>query len=520
MSVAVIGGGHNGLIAAYYLAKAGLKPTVFERRAEVGGGAVTGEIHPGFRGPTLSHETMLHAGLARELQIERHGARLVSTPVRVCAIQADAAPIVLHDDESASVESIRRTSTADAAAYPAFRASVERVASVLAGVLEQPPPSIDAPSATDLWNLLRTGRQFRALGRRDGYGLLRWGPMAVADFVHEWFSGGLLSAAVAGPGVSGAMLGPWSAGSTLLLLLRAAHAQLAGGTTRVIGGPGALTRALAAAATAAGAEIRASSPVERVVVTDGRVSGVIVGGREIAAQAVVSAVDPKTTFLRLIDPFDLSPDFLLKMRNYRAAGTVAKLNLALSALPSFAGVGQQTAWLSGRIHIGADIDYLERAFDHAKYGEASAEPWLEITLPSVLDPDLAPAGAHVASIYVHYAPRHLRGTTWAAAHDGLLESVMTVLDRHAPGIRSLVVAAQLLTPEDLEHEYGFAGGHMFHGELALDQLFTMRPLLGYARYDSPIAGLFLCSAGTHPGGFLTGTSGRLAAAEAIRRTGR
>jgi phytoene dehydrogenase-like protein len=516
MTAIVVGGGHNGLIAAYYLAKAGLRPIVLERRPEVGGGAITGEIHPGFRGPTLSHETMLHAGIAREMQLERHGARFIATPVRLCAIQPEARPIVLHDDLAASVESIRHTSAADASAYPAFRESIDRVATVLAGVLEQPPPSIDAPSVTDLWNLLRAGRRFRALERRDGYGLLRWGPMAAADFVHEWFSSGLLGAALAGPGVSGAMLGPWSAGSTLLLLLRAAHAQLAGGATRVQGGPGTLTRALAAAATGAGAEIRTSSLVERIVVTDGRVSGIVLDGREMAATTIVSAVDPKTTFLRLIDPIDLSPDFLLKLRNYRAAGTVAKLNLALSALPAFEGVGQQSVWLSGRIHLGPDIDYLERAFDHVKYGEPSAEPWLEVTLPSLLDQGLAPSGAHVASIYVHYAPRHLRGASWAATRDHVLETALGVLERHAPGIRSLVVAAQLVTPEDLEEQYGFAGGHMFHGELALDQLFTMRPLLGFARYNSPIAGLYLCGAGTHPGGFLTGISGRLGAAEAIR----
>ena len=516
MNTVVIGGGHNGLIAAYYLAKAGLKPIVFERRADVGGGAITGEIHPGFRGPTCSHETMLHAGIARELQIERHGVRYLPMPVRLCAVQPDGAPVVLRDDVAASVESIRQTSTTDATAYPAFRTSVERVAAVLATVLEQPPPAIDAPSAADLWNLLRAGRQFRALGRRDGYGLLRWGPMAVADFVHEWFSGNLLGAALAGPGVSGAMLGPWSAGSTLLLLLREAHARLAGGTTRVTGGPGALTRALASAAAEAGAEIRTSSSIERIVITDGCVSAVIVDGREVAVKTVVAAVDPKTTFLRLIDPIDLSPDFLLKMRNYRAVGTVAKLNLALSALPAFTGVGQRSDWLAGRIHIGPEIDYLERAFDHVKYGEASADPWLEVTLPTVLDPGLAPPGAHVASIYVHYAPRVLRHATWAVERDAMLERVLTVLDRHAPGIRSLIVAAEFLTPEDLEHEYGFAGGHIFHGELALDQLFTMRPLLGYARYDSPIAGLYLSGAGTHPGGLVSGTSGRLAAAAAIR----
>jgi phytoene dehydrogenase-like protein len=231
---------------------------------------------------------------------------------------------------------------------------------------------------------------------------------------------------------------------------------------------------------------------------------------------VVSAVDPKTTFLRLVDPLDLTPDFMLKIRNYRAAGTIAKVNLALTALPAFRGAETRPELLSGRIHIGPEIDYLERAFDDAKYGEMSQAPWLDITMPSIMEPELAPAGAHVMSIYAHYAPYRLRGSDWVAATPALLDRVLAVLERSAPGLRGLVAAAQVITPADLETEYGFYGGHPFHGELALDQLFTMRPLLGYGRYDSPIAGLYLCGAGTHPGGFLTGGSGRLAAREILR----
>jgi phytoene dehydrogenase-like protein len=291
--------------------------------------------------------------------------------------------------------------------------------------------------------------------------------------------------------------------------MRAAHRQLAGGRRlQVRGGPGALTRALAAAAQGAGATIRTHAPVERIVIADGRATAVIVNGERIEAGRVISAVDPKTTFLRLIDPVDLTPDFAAKLRSYRAAGSVAKINLALSALPDF---GVDRTALAGRIHIGAGLDYLERAFDHAKYGELSSAPWLDVTLPSILDPGLAPDGAHVASIYAHYAPYHLRAGDWDSAREQLLRATVGVLERHAPGIGRQVVAAQVITPADLEATYGMTGGHIFHGELALDQMFTMRPLLGYARYVTPIAGLFLCGAGTHPGGFLSGASGRLAA---------
>ena len=505
----IIGGGHNALVAAFYLARGGLKPLVLEGRAAVGGGAITGEIHPGFQCPTLSHEVLLHERIARDMDLARHGLELIRSDVDTCALADAAPPLVLYEDDARTVEALRRTHARDAEGYIAYRAAVREVASVLSGVLEAPPPDIDRPSAADLWNLLKAGRRFRSLGRRGGYRLLRWAPMPVADLVAECFDSEILRAAIAAPGLSGTMFGPRSAGSALVLLMRAAHRQLAGGRrVQVRGGPGALTRALAAAATAAGATIRTHAPVERIVITGGRAAAVVVDGETIDAARVISAVDPKTTFLRLIDPMDLMPDFASKLRNYRAAGTVAKINLALSALPAF-GVDQTS--LAGRIHIGPEMDYLERAFDHAKYGELSSAPWLDMTLPSILDPGLAPAGAHVGSIYVHYAPYRLRSGDWISAREPLLEMTLRVLERHAPGIRRQVVAAQVITPADLEATYGMAGGHIFHGELALDQMFTMRPLLGYARYATPVAGLFLCGAGTHPGGFLTGASGRLAA---------
>jgi phytoene dehydrogenase-like protein len=507
--VAIIGGGHNGLIAAYYLAKAGLKTVVFERRTEPGGGAVTAEIHPGFRCPVLSHETLLHESIARDMNLERQGLAWLTPAARVCSLSSSGAPLVLHDDAARSAESIGRVSARDAEAYPAYRAAVESIAAVLGDTFDSPPPDIDRPAIGDLWNLLGTGRRFRRLGTRDGYRLLRYVPMPIADLAHEWFETELLRATIAGPGLSGTMLGPRSAGSTLVMLLREAHRLRAGGGSRLVrGGPGALTQALAAAARAAGVEIRTAAGVERIVIREGRAVGVQTGGRTTAAQRVVSAVDPKTTFLSLIEAVDLTPDFALKMRNYRAAGTVAKVNLALSSLPAF---GVDAASLGGRLHIGHELDYMERAFDHAKYGELASEPWLDVSIPSIVDDSLAPPGAHVMSVYVHYAPFRLRQGDWPASRAALLEATTRVLERQAPGIRPQIVAAQAITPAELDTEYGFSGGHIFHGELSLDQLFTMRPLLGFARYAGPIAGLFLCGAGTHPGGFLTGASGRLAA---------
>jgi phytoene dehydrogenase-like protein len=339
--------------------------------------------------------------------------------------------------------------------------------------------------------------------------------MPVADFTREWFEDDLLRATIAAQGISGTMLGPRSAGSTLVMLLRQTHRLLCG-TPRwqVRGGPGRFTQAMASAATAAGAEIRTGARVERIVVRDERVAAVVVSGREIPATTVLSSLDPKTTFLGLFDPIDLTPDFLLKMRNYRAQGTVAKVNLALSALPSFRGI-TDTSMLTGHIHIGPDLDYLERAFDHTKYGEVSAAPWLDISIPSILDPGLAPAGGHVMSVYAHYAPYTLRAG-WSSVRQVFLTRVLQTLEQYAPGLRTAIVAAEITTPEDLHRDYGFWGGHIFHGELSPDQLYAMRPLLGFGRYETPVRGVFLCGAGTHPGGFMSGINGRLAAQHVLR----
>lgn len=511
----IIGGGHNGLAAAYYLAKAGIKPIVLEARGAIGGGAVTGEIHPGFRCPTLTHRTCLHADIVRDMNLAGHGVEFVAPSVELFAPDIDGRPVVLSADPARTAEGLRLRSAKDSDAFAAYRATLGRIAGAVAGLLTQPPPDIDRPGTRDAWNLLKVGRRVRALGERDAYRLLRWAPMPVADLMSEWFEDDLLRAALSAPALSGTMFGPRSAGSGLVLLLQHAHEQLAGGASQVRGGPGALTSAMAAAARDAGAEIRTNARVERILITNNEVAGVLVDGRELPATVVMSAVDPKSTFLRLVTATDLGPDFRSKILHYRAAGTVAKVNLALSALPAFRGAASPE-WLSGRIHIGPTMDYMERAFDRAKYGEVPEAPWLDLAIPSILDPDLAPNGCHVMSVYAHYAPYRLRGSEWSAATQPLLHTVLNTLDTFAPGTSSLVVAAQTLTPADLETEYGFHGGHVFHGELALDQLFAARPLLGYARYETPIRGLYLCGAGTHPGGFLTGTSGRLAAGAVLR----
>jgi phytoene dehydrogenase-like protein len=535
--IVIIGGGHNGLTAAFYLAKAGFKPVVLEARDAVGGGAITGE-HRGFKVPTLAHHASLSAEVMRDMDLPRHGLRMLRPAIDVYAPALDGgAPVAIYADAARTEAAIRHVHPKDAEAYATYAQTIQDVAGVLAGLLASPAPDINDTEGRDLLGLLKAGRAFRRLGRKNAYRLLRWGPMPVADLLREWFESDLLCAALAGPAVSGTMLAPRSAGSGLVLLLREATNLMAGPQWRAAGGPGALIQAIAAAARAAGAEIRTGTRVEQILVSGDRVSGVVANGQRIEATAVLSAADPKTTFLRLMDPMDLTPDFLTKIRNYRASGTVAKVNLALSGLPAFEGpaeaghyvpgdgggisqdAGAGAELLSGRIHIGPSMDYLERAFDCAKYGEMSAEPWLDISIPSILDPDLAPPGAHVMSIYAHYAPYALRGTEWATSKNLLLTRVVETLERFAPGVRGLIVAAEVISPADLESTYGFHGGHIYHGELTLDQVLSMRPLLGYSRYRGPVPGLFLCSGGTHPGGFMSGGSGRMAAREVVRSLG-
>ena len=518
--VTIIGGGHNGLVAAAYLAKSGLKTLVLERREVVGGGAVTEEIAPGFRVSTLDHAAgPFSAQVLSDLDLSRFGLELFTPPVRVLALSPDERALCIYNDTGRTVSEIEKFSAGDAKNYPEFVNSFARIGRVLAPLVSMTPPSIDRPSKTDLWELGKVGLAFRKLGKKDEYRLLRWGPMAVADLVSEWFETELLRAVVAARGIHGAFAGPWSAGTSLGLLWQAAmDGSAIGSATYARGGMGSLSTALAEAAKKAGAEIRTHAAVAAIVGADDEKPRVVLeSGEEIDSRVVVSNADPRTTFLDLVDPVDLDPNFLSKMRNYRTPGTVGKLNLALERLPAFRGVNADDAKtkLGGRIHIGPEIDYLERAFDASKYGEFSAEPYLDITIPSLNDPSLAPEGKHVMSIHVQFAPYKLKGD-WGTRREELKENVIGVLEKYAPGVRELIVAQQVITPLDLEHTYALSGGHIHHGEQTLDQFFTFRPLIGWAQYRTPLKRLYLCGAGTHPGGGLTGLNGANAAREIAR----
>ncbi|HKW88008.1 MAG TPA: NAD(P)/FAD-dependent oxidoreductase [Candidatus Acidoferrales bacterium] len=522
LRVAIIGGGQNSLVAAFYLARAGHKPLVLERRPVVGGLTITEEFHPGFRASLLDGAFgPLPAQVAKDMQLERHGVQWLKPQIQIFAPSPDGRALLFDSDPRAAAKCIEGFSKSDAAKYLQLADIIESAAPLVRHLLTMTPPEIDRPSAVDIWNLLRAGRQFRGLGKRNMQHLLRWGPMAVADFVAEFFETELLRAAMAAPAIFGAAAGPWSAGTTALFLLRTGAAGSPGvASASAKGGAGAISEAMAAAAKQAGAEIHTGAEVERINIKNGAVSGVVfANGEEIAASAVVSGADPKRTFLQLLDAEYLAPSFLAKMQNYRSKGVVARIFLALDGLPNFTALenaSETDAALAARIHIGPEIDYLEHAFDDSKYGDFSRAPYLEASIPTLLDASLAPVGKHVMSIHMQYAPYKLTNGDWSKRRDALADVVVKTLAQYAPDLPQHILARRVITPLDFEEIYGVTGGHIFHGEPALDQLFTMRPLLGWARYRTPIRGLFLCGSGTHPGAGLTGASGFNAAREILK----
>ena len=517
--VVIIGGGHNGLVTAFYLAKAGFKPLVLERRAQTGGAAITEEFHPGFRCSTLSHSAgPIRPDIVVEMQLAQHGLKLISPEASVVSLSPEGRALTLYNDPYKSAKEIAAFSQKDADRYPELQESLRKMGGVIADALTLTPPDIESPSRTDLWGMLQTGRALRKLGKKDLYRLLRWGPMAIADLVAEYFETDLVRGTIAARGIFGTFLGPWSAGSALVLLIRAAgDATPAGSAHFAAGGTGAITQAMTSAAKAAGAEIPTNAEVAEIRVKDGAaVSVVLKSGDEIPARAIISNADPKRTLLHLVDPIHLTPGFAEKLQHYRMMGTVAKINLALDGLPNFTAINNgSSSALAGRIQISHGIDYLERAFDESKYGDFSKQPYLEVTIPSLTDPSLAPKGKHVMSIYMQYAPYKFKGN-WDEQRSALGDTVVRTLAQYAPNLPSLVEDGQIITPKDLEETYGLTGGQIFHGELSLDQFFTMRPLLDWARYSTPIKNLYLCGNGTHPGSGLTGGSGANAAREILK----
>ncbi len=518
----VIGGGHNGLVTAAYLGRAGLRTAVLERRDTVGGAAATSELAPGALVPTLAHTVgRLRPSVVRELGLKRHGLSLLGPDVRVFAPGPDGRAVVLWSDLARTAEGLRATSPADAERYAGFDRLVRSLAGFLGELAGRTPPDIESPGLGDALAGLQLGRLFRGLGRRDGRTITRVLPMAIADFVAESFETDALQAAIAWRGVQYTAMGPWSAGTTAVLLAASAgnDGGAAGQTVFARGGPGALSAALETAARTAGVEIRTDSDVISILSRDGRATGVVLaGGEELSAPVVVAGIDPKQVLTRLADPVAIGPSLRWRAGNIRTPGSVAKVNLVLAGLPRFAAADGDDGLLRGRIVIAPGIDALERAHDAGKFGRPSASPVLEATIPSLADPSLverAAPGTQVMSVIVQYAPYSLREGTWDEQRETFGDLVVSTLDGHAPGLAGLVTARQVLTPLDLERDYGLTGGHPMHGEHGLDQFYLWRPLLGHARYRLVLDGLYLAGAGSHPGGGVSGQNGQNAAREIL-----
>jgi phytoene dehydrogenase-like protein len=503
----VIGGGHNGLVCAATLARGGRSVLVLEAAGQVGGAAVTREFAPGFRvsaGAHLVH--LMPADLMRELKLDAHGLLWAGQSLPTTALLAGGTASALGEGLSAK----------DAAAYAAYTARMRRFAGALVPLLSKIPPRLGTDHWADRLALLHLGWQVRKLGTRDMRELLRIGGMNVYDLLEDFFESPALKGALGFDAVLGTNFGPRSPGTVLTLLYRLA-AQFAAGESAPAqprGGVGALCNALAKAAAAAGATIRTAVPVAQILVDGDRACGVLLeSGERIAASTVISNADPKTTFLKLLGARHLDTGFVRRVRHFRSRGLAAKLHLALSRVPQFQGLDPRG--LSGRLLIAPSLQHVEHAYNHAKYGEYSAAPIMEITVPTVNDATLAPPGGHVLSAIVQYVPYELK-EGWSEGRQRFLDLCIETLERFAPGLRSSIVGAELLTPVDMEREFRIEGGHWHHGDLAFDQFFMVRPMPGAAQHRTPLEGLFLCGAGCHPGGGVMGVAGRNAAQQVLK----
>ena len=525
----IIGAGHNALVTAAYLAKAGKRTLVLERRDRVGGAADTVELARGVRVPALAHTVgRLRPSVQKDLSLARHGLSLVAPDVRVFAPSPGGGAITLWGDSAKTTAVLGE----DGEGYRRFDKRVRLLGRFLDDLGRSTPPDIKAPGLGDAVAGLKLGRSFKGLGRDGSRTVLRVLPMAIADLVAESVESDALRGVLAWRGVRFGNVGPWSAGTAAMLLMDGAgnDGGASGETVFAKGGPGALSEALAAAARAAGADIRTAAPVVHITSRDGRATGVVLeGGEEITARAIVSGADPRRTLLDLVDPVELGPSLSWRAGNIRTPGVVAKVNLVLKKLPVFKAAAGDESLLRGRIVVAPGIDAMERAFDATKYGRWSDQPILEATIPSLADPSLvegAKAGTHVMSVIAQYAPYELAGAAgdpasrgaagWDGRREAFGDAVLAVLESVAPGIGKLVSARQVLTPADLEQQYGLSGGHPLHAEQALDQFFVWRPLLGHARYRIALKRLYLCGSGAHPGGGITGGPGQNAAREILK----
>jgi phytoene dehydrogenase-like protein len=519
--VVIIGAGHNGLVAAAYLARAGRKVLALERRELVGGCAVTEELWPGYRVSTAAYlASLLQERIVRELELPRFGYQVDAKDPAFFSPFPDGRHLFFWQDEQRTLEEIAKFSKRDADRFPAYEAYLERLARVVESLLLVTPPEFPPRGVGDLIDYLKLLARFRGLNRQDTIALVKIFTMSATDLLDEWFESDQIKVTLATDAVIGANGGPRSQGTAYILLH---HVMGSVGGKRglwgfVRGGMGAVSEAISAAARSHGTQIRTNASVSRIEVRAGRAHSVVLeGGEEIEAGIIASNLDPKRTFLGLIDAKELPPEFAERIRTFRSEGTSCKINLALNGLPNFRALpGAPAPQHKATMHICPSVEYVERAWDDAKYGRPSQSPLLEMTVPTMYDSTLAPPGRHVMGIFLQYAPYTLAEGTWDELREPFADRVFDIIEEYAPGFRSLIEHKQVLTPLDLERRFGITGGNIFHGEMSLDQMFVMRPAPGAARYRTPINGLFLCGSGAHPGGGVMGAPGYNAAREMLK----
>ncbi|HEV8384619.1 MAG TPA: NAD(P)/FAD-dependent oxidoreductase [Candidatus Acidoferrales bacterium] len=519
--VIVIGGGHNGLVNAAYLARAGKKVLVLERRHVLGGAAVTEEIFPGFKFSVCSYVvSLLRPEIIRELELPRHG-------LEILPLDGTFTPMPSGDylwrmnDHAKSQREIRRHSRLDAEAYEEFGKSMLEMCKFVKPILAMTPPDPTTLNPKDLMKLLFIGKRFQALPYQDKYNQVQLMTMSAADFLDGWFETDVLKATMSASGIIGTFLGVRSPGTAYVLLHHYMGeidgAFRAWGLCR--GGTGALSNAIGDAAREAGVEIRKEAPVAQIKVKRGVACGVVLAnGDEISASVISSSVDPNLTFLKFIERGHLDDEFIEEVKRYKFRGSSGKVNLALDALPDFKCMPGPGAHLRGAISISPSVDYMERAYDDAKYGHHSRRPYVDIVIPSLTDPSVAPPGKHVMSCFVQYAPYKLAEGTWDDQRESFGDTVIDTISEYAPNLKNIILNRQVLTPLDLEREFGLTEGNIFQGELSLEQLFFLRPVPGWARYNTPIKNLYMCGSATHPGGGIMGAPGRLAALKILEET--
>ncbi len=519
--VVVIGGGHNGLVNAAYLARAGKKVLVLERRHIVGGAAVTEEIIPGFQFSECSYVvSLLRPEIIRELDLPRHG-------LEILPLDGTFTPMLNNDylwrvnDHGKTVREIRRHSRVDAEAYEEFSKLMVPMCRFVKPLLSMIPPDPTSLNPRDLNKLYSLYKRFQELSSDERYTFVQLMTMSAAEFLDQWFETDALKATMSASGIIGTFLGVRSPG-TAYVLLHHYMGEIDGafrswGFSR--GGTGAISNAIAAAAQEAGAEIRTKAAVCKILARNGRATGVALeDGEEISATVVSSGVDPHLTFEKFLEPDELPVEFLEDVRRYKFRGSSGKVNLALEALPDFRCLPGAGTHLRGAISISPSVEYMERAYDDAKYGHFSRRPYIDIVIPSLTDPSVAPPGKHVLSCFVQYAPYKLAEGegTWDEQRERFGDNVVNTIAEFAPNLKRIMIGRQVLTPLDLEREFGLTQGNIFQGELSLEQLFFLRPVPGWAYYRTPIQNLYMCGAATHPGGGIMGAPGRIASQVILR----